>query len=78
MENSALRYMLECNHIKEILIVHIAPEELHYPIGNNRYKHVVTGEEIYVPPEIGWKGILEQNIRNAFKGIANSKIIRVD
>ena len=77
IEDSALRYMRDnCKHVKEIVVVHIAPEEMHYNIGKNRYRHVVTGEEIEVDPETGWRGVLEQNIRNAFKGIANSKIVR--
>ena len=76
MEDSALRYMKGCQYVKEVLIVHIAPEEMHYQIGNNEYRHVVTGDKISVDPQIGWKGILEQNIRDAFKGVALSKIVR--
>ena len=76
MEDSALRYMLErCRYVKEIVVAHIAPEELHYPIGGEKYRHVITGETVTVDAGIGWKGILNRNIRNAFSGIAYSKTV---
>jgi len=76
IEDSALRYMSGCSHVKEVLVVHISPGELFYPIGNSRYKHVITGDEVYIDPLRGWKSILEKNLLNAFNGIANSKIVR--
>jgi len=77
MEDSALRYMRDkCQHVKEIVVVHIAPKEMHYQIGENRYRHVVTGEEVEIDPAVGWRGVLEKNIRDAFEGKANSKIVR--
>lgn len=78
MEDSALEYFRKCQHVKEIVLVHIAPEEMHYQIGDNRYKHVVTGEEVVIDPQMGWRGILEKNIRDAFRGIAKSKIVKGD
>jgi len=78
MEDSALEYFTRCKHVKEILIVHIAPEEMHYPIGGNEYKHIVTGETVTVDPKIGWDGILEKNVKSAFKGMAYSKIVRAN
>ena len=76
MEDSALEYMSRCQNVKEIAVVHIAPEEMHHQIGKNRYRHVVTGKSITLDPEIGWKGYLEQSIRDAFKGEACSKIVK--
>lgn len=77
IEDSALAYMRDrCEHVKEIVVVHIAPEEMHYPIGGDQYKHVVTGEVVTIDPQTGWRGVLEENIRNAFNGVAHSKIVR--
>ena len=76
MEDSALEYMANCKHVSEISVVHIAPEEMYYPAGENQYRHIVTGEMLLVNPEKGWRGILEQNIRDAFEGRANSKIVK--
>ena len=78
MEDSGLRYMLErCQYVKEILVVHIAPEEMHYPVGGNQYRHIVTGEILNIDPQRGWKGVLEDNVRVAIlKGEAKSRIVR--
>jgi uridylate kinase len=79
MEDSALRYMMDrCSRVKEIAIVHIAPEEMHYRIGGDQYRHVVTGDTVNIDPMIGWAGVLEQNIRAAFAGKAQSKIVRAE
>lgn len=75
MEDSGLEYFANCRHVNEILVVHIAPEEMYVPLGNNRFFHAITGEELQLGPQ-GWKGILEQRIRDAFNGIAFSKIVR--
>ena len=76
IEDSALRFMLSyCKNLNEIVVVHIAPEEMNYQIGENQYKHIVTGEELTLPAT-GWRGVLEQNIRDAFQGRANSKIVK--
>ena len=79
MEDSSLRYMIEkCKKVKEIRIVHIAPEEMYYKVRDNKYRHVVTGEYLVLGPK-GWKGVLEENVRNAFKGISpkiiNDKLV---
>lgn len=77
MEDSALRYMRDhCRHVKEIVVVHIAPEEMHERIGENKYRHIITGEEILIDPATGWKGIVEQRLRDALEGKAFSKIIK--
>lgn len=78
MEDSALRYMAEkCHYVQEIVIVHVAPEELYYGKYGNIFKHVVTGRELQVTPESGgWGRILESNLRDAFEGKTNSKIVR--
>lgn len=74
-EDSALEYFKYCSKVKEIIIVHIAPEEMHYQTAENAYKHVVTGETIQLGSD-GWKGVLEQKLRDAFEGRALSKIVR--
>lgn len=78
MEDSALRYMVErCRHVQEIVVVHVAPQELYYHKHGNLYKHVVTGERLQVTPESGgWERILESSLRDAFEGKARSKIVR--
>ena len=77
MEDSALRYFAGCKTLEEILVVHIAPEEMHVSLGNNVFEHIVmTGEQIHLDSETGWRGVLEQNIQDAFKGIAHSRIVR--
>ena len=38
------------------------------------YRHVVTGETM--PLDTDWNSVLEKNIRDAFEGKANSKIVR--
>lgn len=73
MEDSALAYMQKCNNVKEVVVVHIAPEEMYYK-KDGQYKHIVTGET--KPSDTNWKSVLEQNIRDAFQGKANSKIVR--
>ena len=87
MEESALIYMRnKCQFVKEILVVHIAPEEMYYKAVDSRvdsawldeYRHVVTGEKIHrgmQRPAIA-QALLEESIRNAFNGIAKSKIVR--
>ncbi|MBN2368214.1 hypothetical protein JXC34_04280 [Candidatus Woesearchaeota archaeon] len=77
MEDSALRYFKNnCKHVKEILVVHIAPEEMYYQVWGNRYKHIITKEETTLDRK-GWKGFLEKSIRDAvIRGKANSKIVR--
>lgn len=75
MEDSAIRYFRYCKHVNEILVVHIAPEEMHCKVGENEYQHVITGETIQLGPG-GWNGILEERVRDAFQGKAPSKIVR--
>lgn len=76
IEDSALRYFSTCQYVEEILVVHLAPEELHYRHGKSGhvYKHVVTGDKVHLPH--GWDDYLERSIRDAFHGVAKSKIIR--
>jgi len=77
MEDSALRYMRdECHYVKEIVVVHIAPEEMHERIGRNKYRHIVTGEEVMIDPAVGWAGVTEQRLRSALEGQAFSRIIK--
>jgi len=76
IENSALEYYANCRNIKEILVVHIAPEELYLHIRENRYIHVPTGELVTIDPEKGFKGLLEERVRDAFRGVALSRIVK--
>src|SRR3989344_5371656 len=77
MEDSGLEYFAGCKNVEEILVVHIAPEEMYIPAGENEFEHaVVPSESLVLNPAIGWKGILEQRIDDAFNGIALSKIVR--
>ena len=77
MEDSALDYFRYCQHVEEILVVHIAPEEMYYGHNHERNKfwHVVTGEILELGPG-GWEDVLEQRLRAAFKGGAVSKIVK--
>ncbi len=76
MEDSALEYFKYCNNVREICVVHIAPEEMHYHAGGNNYRHAITGEKIALGQD-GWKGVLEQRLRDAVKeGKCSSKIVR--
>jgi isopentenyl phosphate kinase len=80
MEDSALIYMRDkCQHVKEVVVVHIAPKEMYCHVEDNHYLHVVTGDDIKVDPAVnhGWREILEKSIKDAFLyGKANSKIVR--
>jgi len=73
MEDSALEYMKRCQRVREIVVVHIAPEEMYYE-RDGRYRHVVTGETL--PLDTDWNLFLEQRIRDAFQGKAYSKIVK--
>ncbi len=76
MEDSALEYFKYCDKVREICVVHIAPEEMYYSVGGNSYRHAITGETLTLG-ETGWKGVLEQRIRDAVKeGKCFSKIVR--
>lgn len=80
MEDSALRYMLKkCHTVREIIVVHVAPEEMYYRKqgSGNVHTHVVTGEKRRVDASNGgWGYLLEENLRRAFTGQAPSKIVR--
>ena len=81
MEDSALEYFVKCDHVQEIVVVHIAPEEMYYRHGKsgNVYTHVVTGEKKQVTPESGgWHKVLRDSLYNAIVGDAQglSKIVR--
>ena len=76
MEDSALRYFQECEHVKEVVVVHVAPEEMYFCVKGNEYEHIVTGERLKINQEVGWRDVLADNLRKAFQGVANSKIIR--
>lgn len=73
MEDSALEYMKGCKKVKEIVIAHIAPEEMYYPTHSGEYKHVVTKETL--PGDTHWELLFEERLSNAIKGIG-SKIVR--
>jgi hypothetical protein len=75
MEDSALRYTQGCKFLKEVLVVHIAPEEMHYQVAEDRFRHVVTGQELTLDPQLGWKGLLEKNVLDAYRGEAISRIV---
>lgn len=70
MEDSALRYMKEyCLHLKEVVAVHIAPEEMFRQVdGYNRYEHIITGHQVDVHPQGGWGWILKENVKRAIRG----------
>ena len=77
MEDSGLKFMLaRCRSVKEILVVHIAPEEMYRPIGEGQFKHITLPNILDSDPRLEAKGLLEQNLRNAFNGVANSRIVR--
>lgn len=81
MEESALQYMLEkCRHVQEILVVHIAPEELHRHLRTTQteviYEHEITLQRATISRDRDWPGVLEDNIRAALRGEAKSKIVR--
>lgn len=80
IEDSALKYFRDkCKIVEEILIVHIANEEIFTPIGKGYGKHIVTGQQIEMPDHISEDyniNLLEKNLRNAFEGISYSKIVR--
>ncbi len=74
-ETSALEYVSSSDRIKEIIIVPIAPEELHVHVGGNTYEHIVTGEQLTLDQR-GWRGVLEQRLHAAFNGEGLSKIVQ--
>ena len=73
IEETAIKYFIErAKTLKEILIVHIAPEEMFVKdtniTANLRLRHVVDPSIQYKP--------LEEQLFNAFKGQSYSKIVR--
>ncbi len=89
MEESALIYMRDkCEYVKEILIVHIAPEEMfcqERKNAKNPYIHLYANEKLHIVTEedgvagdykTSWQSRLEKSIENALKGIARSKIVK--
>ncbi|HLD42886.1 MAG TPA: hypothetical protein VJB08_02760 [Candidatus Nanoarchaeia archaeon] len=82
IEDSALEYMAGCRHVKEVLIVPIAPEELYIPGSNRREAmHIVTQEtkkretdpvKSVISSYTERKNLLEQ----ALAGKARSVIVR--
>ena len=76
IEDSALRYMrTHCRYLQEIVVVHIAPEEMYIPGKEGTYQHIITGEQM-VLPDGGWKEVLRRSIRDACNGVAKSRICR--
>lgn len=76
MEDSGLKYFQDhCTSVKEIVVVHIAPEELWVPKGHSTYQHIVTREQLQLDHQ-SWSGYLETKLRQAIRGRAHSKIVR--
>jgi len=76
MEKSALEYFANCKHVKEILVVHIAPDEMFYKVHPKKeiYQHVIEGYTMKLGNE-GWPGYIFASLLNAFNGLAKSKIV---
>ncbi len=59
LEDSALAYFAACQHVREILVTHIAPEEMYVPLneGNDTLAlpHVVTGEKLLIDRNAAWQ-----------------------
>jgi uridylate kinase len=73
LEDSALHYFAHCQHVKEILIVHVAPHELYFPTSSG-LQHIVTGETTEVTD---WNAQRAHLLREAVvNGNAYSKITR--
>ena len=77
MEASALRFFRDhCRNVKEIVVAHIASEEMYEQIGTTeKYRHIITDEEIFVKDN-NWDVYNEKIIRDAYNGISKSRIIR--
>ncbi len=76
MEDSALEYFSKCRYVREIVIVHIAPDELYVPVPGSKemLRHIVSGEEI--ARQTDWNKMRLERLKNAFDGRAYSKIVR--
>lgn len=86
MEDSALQYFSNCRYVEEILVMHIAPDEM-YALDKGTLKHIVTGGQLSVQSQgvETWQQavrktgliLLEKNLRAAIlKGEAQSRIMR--
>jgi len=75
IEDSALEYFRNCQFVEEILVVHLAPEEMYKQIGENMYQHVVVKDDVVKLRPRGWLGYLENSIVDAISGVAKSRII---
>ncbi len=79
IEDSALHYFKDhCKHVREILVVNIAPQELYVEHPQGRYHHIVASNDVInAQGANAWQGILEQSIRAAvLNGNAKSKIVK--
>ena len=90
MEDSALEYLRNCSHVEELLVVHIAPDEMYFSSGrHDRAIHIITGDELSFNPRAGYHDIggqsphkqelalLREDIRNAIlEGKTQSRIMR--
>jgi len=78
MEQSSLLFMNRfCEHVKEILVVHIDPQEMYEQIGENQYRHTIRQDEVITLPKGGWRAFQKKKLRDAMVyGKADSKIIR--